>query len=86
MDHLDNEALNQQYSFALPSALDPDDVVQLIQPDTIWYDLASLEENFAEWRRMKEDELRARQTRTIRERAGVLKQLKKELRQAHKFS
>ena len=56
MDHL-----NQQYFFALPSSLDSDDVVQLIQPDTISYDLADLEEeDFTEWRRMKEEELRVR--------------------------
>ena len=55
--HLDDDALNQQYFFALPSSLDPDHVVQLIQPDTISYDLADLEEeDFAEWRRMKEEE------------------------------
>ena len=29
-DHLDDDALNQQYFFALPTALDSDDVVQLI--------------------------------------------------------
>ena len=35
---------------------------------------------------MKEEELRARRMRRIREKAGVLKQLKRELRQAHKLS
>ena len=61
MAHLDDDALDQQYFFALPSSLDSDDVVQLIQPDTISYDLADLEEeDFAEWRRMKEEESRAR--------------------------
>ena len=87
MVHLDDDALDQQYFFALPSSLDPDDVVQLIQPDMISYDLADLEEeDFAEWRRMKEEESRARQMRRIRERAGVLKQLKRELQQVHKLS
>ena len=87
MVHLDDDALDQQYFFTLPSSLDPNDVVQLIQPDTISYDLADLEEeDFAEWRRMKEEESRARQMRRIREKAGVLKQLKRELRQAHKLS
>ena len=87
MDHLDDDALDQQYFFALPSSLDPDDVVQLIQPDTISYDLADLEEeDFTEWRRMKEEESRARRMRRIREQAGVLKQLKRELRQVHKLS
>ena len=86
MDHLDDDALDQQYFFALPSSLDPDDMVQLIQPDTLSYDLADLEEeDFAEWRTMKKEELRARQMRRIRERVGVLKQLKRELRQAHKW-
>ena len=61
MAHIDDDALNQQYFFALPSSLDPDDVVQLIQPDTISYNLADLEEeDFVEWRRMKEEESRAR--------------------------
>ena len=87
MAHLDDDALDQQYFFALPSSLDPNDVVQLIQSDTISYDLADLEEeDFAEWKRMKEEESRARQMRRIREKAGVLKQLKRELRQAHKLS
>ena len=87
MVHLDDDALDQQYFFTLPSSLDPDDMVQLIQPDTISYDLADLEEeDFSEWRRMKEEESRARRMRRIREKAGVLKQLKRELRQAHKLS
>ena len=87
MAHLDDDALNQQYFFTLPSSLDPDNVIQLIQQDTISYDLADLEEeDFAEWRRMKEEESRARQMRRIRERAGVLKQLKRELQQVHKLS
>ena len=87
MVHLDDDALNQQYFFTLPSSLDSNNVVQLIQPDTISYDLADLEEeDFAEWKQMKEEESRARRMRRIRERAGVLKQLKRELRQAHKLS
>ena len=87
MDHLDDDALDQQHFFTLLSSLDSDDVVQLIQPDTISYNLADLEEeDFTDWRRMKEEELRARQMRRSRERAGVLKQLKRELRQVHKLS
>ena len=85
MEHLDDDALDQQYFFALPSTLDSDNVVQLIQPDMISYDLWDLEEeDFAEWRRMKEEESRARWMKRIREKAGVLKKLKRELRQAHK--
>ena len=50
MAHIYDDALDQQYFFALPSSLDPNDVVQLIQPDMISYDLADLEEeDFAEW-------------------------------------
>ena len=87
MAQLGDNALDTQYFFALPSPLDSDDVVQLIQPDTILHDLADLEEeDIAEWKRMKKEEARARQMRRIRERAGVLKQLKRELRQAHKLS
>ena len=87
MDHLDDDALDQQYFFALPSVLDTNEVVQLIQPDMISYDLKDLEEeDFAGWRRMKEEELRARWMKRIREKAHVLKQLKRELRQMHKLS
>ena len=87
MVHLDDDALDQQYFFALPSSLDPDDVVQLIQPDTISYNLADLaDEDFSEWRRMKEEESRASRMRRVREKAEVLKQLKRELRQTHKLS
>ena len=61
MDHLDDDALNQQYFFALPSTLDSDNGIQLIQPETISYDLYDLEEeDFTEWRRMKEEESRTR--------------------------
>ena len=61
MVHIDDDALDQQYFFTLPSSVDPDNVVQLIQPDTISYNLGDLEEeDFAEWRRMKEEESKAR--------------------------
>ena len=61
MVHLDDDALDQQYFFTLPSSLDPDNMVQVIQPDTTSYNLADLEEeDFAEWKRMKEEESRAR--------------------------
>ena len=61
MDHLDDDTLDQQYFFTLPNTLDSDDIVQLIQPDTISYNLAEIEEeDFTEWRRMKEEESRAR--------------------------
>ena len=51
MAHLDDDALDQQYFFALPSSLDPNNVIQLIQPDTISYNLVDLEEeDFAEWK------------------------------------
>ena len=83
MVHLSDDALDQQFFFTLPSSLYPDDMVQLIQPDTISYDLADLEEeDFAEWRRMKEEESRVRWMWRIREKVGVLKQLKKELRRS----
>ena len=49
MGHLDNDALKQQYFFTLPSSLDPNNIVQLIQPDMVSYDLTDLEEeHFAE--------------------------------------
>ena len=84
MDHLNDDALDQQYFFALPSTLDSDYAVQL---DRISHDLANIEEeDFAEWRRMKKEELRVRQMQRIRERVDVHKKLKRELRQAHKLS
>ena len=61
MEHLNDDTLDQQYFFALPNTLDNNDVVQLIQSDTTYYDLQELEkEDFAEWRRMKAEEARAR--------------------------
>ena len=55
--------------------LDNDNVIQLIQSDTISYNLQELEEeDFAEWRKMKADEMRLWQMKQIREKAGVLKQ------------
>ena len=68
MDHLNDEALDQQYFFTLPSSLDPDDVVQLIQPDTISYNLRDLEEeDFTEWRRIRiENEANEENQREIR--------------------
>ena len=87
MEHLDDDALDQEYFFALPNTLDDDDVVQVIQSGTTSYDLQELdEEDFAEWRRMKAEEKRARQMKRIRERVGVLKKLKRELRRVHKLS
>ena len=60
MEHLDNDALDQQYFFTLPNVLDNDEIVQPIQSDTIFYDLKELEEeDFTEWKRMKEEESRA---------------------------
>ena len=56
MEHLDNDALDQQYFFTLPNVLDNDEIVQPIQSDTIFYDLKELEEeDFTEWKRMKEE-------------------------------
>ena len=61
MDHIGDDTLNQQYFFTLPSSLDDADVVQFIQSDTISYNLANLEEeDFAEWKRMKEEEVQIR--------------------------
>ena len=61
MEHLDDDALDQQYFFALPSALDNNDIIQLIQSDTISFDLKELEEeDFTEWKRMKAEESRLR--------------------------
>ena len=61
MTHLGNDSLDQQYFFPLPNTLDDDDVIQLIQSDTVFYNLHQLEEeDFTEWRRMKAEEVRMR--------------------------
>ena len=61
MEHLDDDSLNQQYFFTLPNTLDDDMVVQLIQSDTISYDLQELEgDDFAEWKKMRAVEARLR--------------------------
>ena len=88
MEHLDNDTLNVQYFFALPNTLDNHEVVQVVQSDTTSYDLQDLddEEDIAEWRRVKAKNMRAKQMRKIREKVGVLKKLKRELRQVHKLS
>ena len=79
--------IDQQYFITLPSTLDSNDVVQLVQSDMISYNLQDLkEEDFTEWKRMKNKELRMRQMQKIRATAGVHKKLKRELRQAHKLS
>ena len=75
MNHLDDDALNQQYFFTLPNTLENDDVVQVIQSDTTSYDLQELGQvDFTEWRRMKAEESKLRRMRRIREKAGVLKE------------
>ena len=87
MEHLDNEALNIQYFFTLPNTMDNHEIVQVIQSNTTSYNLQDLdEEDITEWRRVKEKNVRAKWMRKIREKVGVLKKLKIELRQVHKLS
>ena len=72
MEHLDNDTLDIQYFFALPSTMDSDDVVQIIQSDTTSYNLQELdEEDYAEWKRVKVNNARVRQMKKIREKVGV---------------
>ena len=67
--------------------MDNHEIVQVIQSDTTSYDLQDIdEEDIAEGRRVKVKNVRAKQTRNIREKVGVLKKLKRELRQVHKLS
>ena len=87
IEHLDNYALNIQYFFALPNTMDNHNIVQVIQSDTTSYNLQDLdEEDIAEWNRVKVKNVRVKRMRKIREKAGVLKKLKRELRQVHKLS
>ena len=87
MEHLDDDSLDQQYFFALPNTLDDDMVVQLIQCDTTSYDLQELEsEDFTTWKVMKAEEVKQWWMKRIREKVGLLKKLKQELRQCHKLS
>ena len=80
MEYLDNDALNIQYFFALPNTMDSHKIVQVIQSNTTSYDLQDLDKNdITEWRRVKVKNARAKQMRKIREKAGVLKKLKREL-------
>ena len=61
MDHLDNDALNQQYFFSLPNTLDTKDVVQVIQSNMTSYNLQDLDnEDLAEWRTVKAKNVRNR--------------------------
>ena len=60
----DNDALNIQYFFALPIAMDNNDIVQVIQSNTTSYNLQDLdEEDITEWRRVKAKDVRAKQMR-----------------------
>ena len=64
MEYLDNDALNIQYFFALPNAMDNNDIVQVIQSNTTSYNLQDLdEEDIAEWRRVKAKDVRAKKMR-----------------------
>ena len=87
MEHLDNEALNIQYFFTLPNTMDNHEIVQVIQSNTTSYSLQDLDEkDITEWRRVKAKNVRAKWMRKMREKVGVLKKLKRELRQVHKLS
>ena len=67
--------------------MDNDNIVQVIQSNTTSYNLPDLDkEDLAEWRRVTVKNARAKWMRKIREKAGVLKKLKRELMQVHKLS
>ena len=86
-EELGDNSIDQSFSFTLPNSLDDESIVQVIQGNTTSYDLQELhEDSFAQWKEMKKEEAKSRQMKRIRERAGVLKQLKRELRQCHKLS
>ena len=53
VEYLDNDALNIQYSFALPNTMDNHKIVQVIQSNTTSYNLQDLdEEDLTELRRV----------------------------------
>ena len=52
-------ALDIHYFFTLPNTMDNHEIVQVIQSDTITYNLQDLDEvDIAEWRRVKENNVR----------------------------
>ena len=84
---LHNNSINQQYFFTLPNTIDNDMIIQVIEPDTTCYDLQELDEDsVTEWKEMKKNKVKSRWMKQIRERAGVLKKLKRELQHCHKLS
>ena len=60
-------ALDIHYFFTLPNTMDNHKIVQVIQSDTTTYDLQDLDEvDIAEWRRVKEKNVRVRHMKKIR--------------------
>ena len=89
IDHLGDGqgALDLCYFFALPNTMDNHEIVQVIQSATTLYDLQDLnEEDITEWRKVQKKIAQVRWMKKIRATAGLLRKLKRELRQVHKLS
>ena len=83
--------INTRNFFTLPNMLDDTSYVHMIQRDTCLYDISDLEpEDIAERMRIKKKQADKRRMRRIRQAAEVqarkVKQLRRELRIAHKQS
>lgn len=86
-EHIGNAPFDQQYFFTLPNSLDDSSVVQVVQDNTISYDLQQMDVIALEqWRQEKRDKARKWWMKRIRERAELLKKLKRELQICHKMS
>ena len=92
-DQLDNEKIliDTGNFFTLPNMLDDETYVHMIQQDTCLYDISDLEpEDIAERMRIKKKQALKRRMNRIRRTAEIqarkVKQLRRELRLAHKKS
>ena len=86
---LDNKhgALDIHYFCTLPNTMDNHKIVQVTQSDTTTCDLQDLDKvDIAEWRKVRENNVRLRCMKKIRRRAELFKKLKRELHQVHKLS
>ena len=87
----DKILLDSEHFFTLPNMLDDETYVHMIQRDTCLYDISDLEpEDIAERMRIKKKQALKRRMRRIRRTAEIqamkVKQLRRELRLAHKKS
>ena len=84
-----NDFFDSTNFFTLPNTLDDATYVHIVQQDTCLFDIQDLSpEDIAEWLRIKERDAWKRKMRKIQRaaeiQAGKVKQLRRELRIAHK--